>query len=206
MNLRSSVISFVAASILACAVAGGFPAASSPATKVSGESKSDELRKLTDDLQKLGPVIARLEKMQGVMAIARYTSPTLEKLDRLLIKADLVERLDALLARVEKIEPMLRSLEQMQHDATERRRKESGIAANKIEKWSGIFDRLQARLDALEKRTYTPAALDDPATRRDPIEQRLRALEERQQTLTREIEALRRDNQRLRRQQRDEGL
>jgi len=207
MNLRTLILYWPTSLILSLAVAHAGPAPSgAQRNKAAAEQTTQELRKLTDDLKRLEPIIARLEKMRGIMAITRETSPTLEKLDKLMIKADLVERVNLLLERAEKIEPILRSLEEMQRDFAERRREKGGIASAPVEKWSDIFDRLQNRLDAVEKRLYAPPALDDPAARQNPVELRIKALEDRQRSLVKEMEALRKENERLRRQQRQEGL
>jgi len=206
MSMKSSLIPLMMGFILSSAIANAGPAPTgAEKAKSATEPTTDELRKLTGDLKRLEPIILRLEKMQGVMAIARQTSPTLEKLDRLMVKADLVEKVNALLARVDKIEPILKSLEEMQRDIADRRRKETGVASAPIEKWSEIFNQLQDRLDALEKRLYAPSSLDDPAARQTPVELRIKALEDRQQALVKEVETLRKENQRVRRRLRQDN-
>jgi hypothetical protein len=207
MSVRSFIVCVTASVLLSLTIAKSSSAAPSASReKMIAEPTREELHRLADDLKKLEPIILRLEKIRGLMAIARETSPTLEKLDKLMIKSDLVEKVNDLLARAEKIEPILKSLENLQRDFAERRSKETGMASAKVEQWSEILEHLRNRLDALEKRLYAPLALDDSAARQTPVELRLKALEDRQQSLIREIEALRKENQRLRRQQRQEGL
>jgi hypothetical protein len=133
MNLRTLILYWPTSLILSLAVAHAGPAPSgAQRNKAAAEQTTQELRKLTDDLKRLEPIIARLEKMRGIMAITRETSPTLEKLDKLMIKADLVERVNLLLERAEKIEPILRSLEEMQRDFAERQREKGGVSPTPV--------------------------------------------------------------------------
>lgn len=172
-----------------------------PSTDDEEKAKYERLRQLSYELMKIEPLIHRIEEMEDLVYSVKATSHTLEQLEALEIKAGSVERLNAILARMDRIEPILASLEEMQRDFTERRRKATGIAAKRPEKWSAIFDQFQARLAALETRTFAPAVLRNPAAARTPIELRLEELETRQNELAKENEELRTELRRLRRAQ-----
>lgn len=166
----------------------------------------DWMREITDHLIEIRPVLFELDRMQEVILAVKASSPTLELLDELSVKAESVDRMNSALERLAKVEPVLESLEAMQRDFAKRNRTQAGNLPRKMPSWSVIFEQLQSRLDSVEKSLYAPDVLRDPVASRRPIELRLGDLEERQKALLKEMESINRELRRLRRQQRESVL
>ena len=178
--------------------------ASAGAARRGESAESPEwLQAMVEDMIAVRPLVSKLLEMRELIEEASATSPSLEKIDKLVIKADMVDRLHAGLKRLEQVQPMIETLERMQRDFRAGRRTPAGLRPRIGQSWPDLIYGMEERTEKLEEQVFAHPARRDPIAARVPVQQRLDALEDRQEELLEELESINKELRRLKREQRN---